>query len=75
MEQFGGNLNKLNKSAQNLLHLSAIYKREEAFTNGITRNININFPDEFGNTPFHYAARAGSPEMVKCLLAAKAKKT
>jgi ankyrin repeat protein len=74
MEKFGGNLNKLNKSAQSILHLAAIYKREEAFKTAVSRNMNFNFPDELGNTPFHYAARAGSPSMVNIMIAAKAKK-
>lgn len=34
----------------------------------------MNQTDIFGNTPFHYACRAGSVEMITALVAAKAKK-
>lgn len=74
IQKYGGSLNKPNRSAQNVLHLAAIYKREEAFKNAATNNININLQDEFGNTPFHYAARAGSPEMTDTMILARAKK-
>lgn len=65
---------KNNISGQNALHLSAIYKRVEAFKEGVIRKIDFNAKDEFGNTPFHYAARAGSPEMTEIMISARAKK-
>ena len=36
--------------------------------------MDINLTDEFGNTPFHYAARTGSVEMTALMISAKAKK-
>jgi serine/threonine-protein phosphatase 6 regulatory ankyrin repeat subunit B len=56
------------------LHLAAIYKRVTAFNKAAARNLNINLQDEFGNTAFHYAARAGSVEMTSTMVTAKAKK-
>ena len=60
LEENGGNIHISNSEGQNALHLSAIYKRKEAFDLCIRRNIDLNHPDIFGNTSFHYASRAGS---------------
>ena len=68
-------MSKPNSAMQNILHIAAIYKREEAFSKAATdKKVDINMADEFGNTPFHYAARAGSVAMIGTMVAAKAKK-
>ncbi len=36
--------------------------------------INCNLQDKYGNTPFHYCSQTGDVEMMKMLMAAKAKK-
>jgi ankyrin repeat protein len=56
------------------MHLTAIFRRKEAFDLCIRRNIDFNHVDQHGNTPFHYACRAGSVEMMTALIAARAKK-
>lgn len=56
------------------MHLAAIFKRQEAFDLCIRKAIDFNHVDLTGNTPFHYACRAGSVEMITALVAAKAKK-
>ena len=75
LQENNSSLSKPNSAMQNILHTAAIYKREEAFNKAATDKKNdINLPDEFGNTPFHYAARAGSVAMIATMVAAKAKK-
>lgn len=41
--------------------MAAIYKQIESFKKAIGLGMDINQQDEFGNTPFHYAARTGVP--------------
>lgn len=74
LEEHGGNAHVKNNEGQNALHLATIYKRKEAFDLCIKKSIDMNHIDQSGNTPFHYACRAGSVEMVATLIAAKAKK-
>lgn len=36
--------------------------------------MDLNKADRYGNTPFHYACRGGSVEMIGTMIAGKAKK-
>lgn len=74
LEEFGGSLHVSNIDGHNALHLATIFQRKEAFDLCIKKGIDFNHVDLSGNTPFHYACRAGSIEMVANLVAAKAKK-
>ena len=48
----------MNVDSQNLLHLAAIYRRKDAFFNGLRKKVSHDIQDISGNTPLHYAARS-----------------
>lgn len=54
--------------------MAAIYRRKEAFFEGIRRKSNYELADSFGNTPLHYTCRIGEVDMIEALLAGKAAK-
>lgn len=64
----------MNSDSQNLLHLATIYRRKEAFMNGLKKKVNHDLADVFGNTPLHYACRGGEVDFVEALIAGKAQK-
>ena len=74
MESQGFNLGVLNSEGQNLLHLATIYRRRDAFMRALRRKVSHDLEDLFGNTPLHYASRAGEVELVEALVAGKARK-
>lgn len=59
LENDGFSLGFANSEGQNILHMAAIYRRKEAFMEGIKKKVNIDQPDIYGNTPLHYCCRAG----------------
>ena len=64
LENYGFLVGAMNVQSQNLLHLAAIYKRKEAFFNGLKKKVDHNLQDNFGNTPLHYAARNAEVQFV-----------
>lgn len=74
-EKEGFSLGIANSEGQNILHVAAIYRRKEAFFEGLRKKANHELADMYGNTPLHYTCRAGEIEMIEALLAGKAAKT
>lgn len=73
-EQEGFSLGIANSQGQNILHMAAIYRRKQAFFEGLKKKANYELADKYGNTPLHYTCRAGEIEMIEALLAGKAAK-